>query len=57
MFHRILVLITLIFSLPVTAEPTAPWGSAKVLDTQYAKQKVVYDTSVGSVAELTSVLR
>lgn len=56
MFHRILVLITLIFTLPVTAAPTAPWGSAKELDTQYAKQKVVYDTAVGSVAELTSVL-
>lgn len=56
MVHRILVLIALTLSLPGLAAPTAPWGSAKELDVQYAKQKVVYDTAVGSVAALTSVL-
>jgi len=59
MFNRTLILITLIFSLPVTAAPTAPtapWGSAKELDVQYTKQKVVYDTAVTTVAALSSVL-
>ena len=56
MFHRILVIFALVFSLPSFAAPASPWGSAKEMDIQYAKQKVVYDTSVSSVAELTSVL-
>ncbi len=56
MFQRILILIALIFSLPGFAASNAPWGSAKELDTQYSKQKVVYDTAVNSVAALTSVL-
>ena len=56
MFYRTLVLIALTFSLPCLASPTAPWGSAQELDIQYAKQKVVYDTAVDSVAALTSVL-
>jgi hypothetical protein len=56
MFYRTPLLIALIFSLPSFAAPAAPWGSAPELDIQYAKQKVVYDTAVDSVAALTSVL-
>ncbi|MEQ1591788.1 MAG: DsrE family protein [Thiobacillaceae bacterium] len=56
MFHRILVLIALTFSLPSFAASIAPWGSAPELDILYAKQKVVYDTAVESVVALTSVL-
>ena len=56
MLKRILVIAALAISLPVLADGSAPWGSAKVLDIPYSKQKVVYDTAVGSVAALTSVL-
>lgn len=35
---------------------TAPWGSAQSMEIEYKGQKVVYDTSVNSVAALTSVL-
>lgn len=56
MFNRILALIALTLSLPGFAAPNAPWGSAPEQDIQYAKQKVVYDTAVDSVAALTSVL-
>jgi hypothetical protein len=56
MFHRILIFIALTFSLPGFAASNAPWGSAPEQDTQYSKQKVVYDTAVNSVAALTSVL-
>ncbi len=35
---------------------TAPWGSAPSKEIEYKGQKVVYDTSVNSVAALTSVL-
>jgi len=34
----------------------APWGSSKVIDTQYKPQKVVYDVAVNSVEKVTSVL-
>ncbi len=56
MLKRILVIAALAFSLPALADSNAPWGSAKVLDIQYAKQKVVYDAAVNSVEALTSVL-
>lgn len=56
MFYRILVLITLATSLPGIAATSSPWGSAQELEIQYAKQKVVYDTAVSTVAALTSVL-
>ena len=56
MFHRIFVILALVFSLPGLAASNAPWGSAQELDIQYAKQKVVYDTAVNSVEALTSVL-
>ncbi|MDP1644955.1 MAG: DsrE family protein [Thiobacillus sp.] len=56
MIKRILFIVALAISLPVLADSNAPWGSAKVLDIQYSKQKVVYDTAVSTVAALTSVL-
>lgn len=56
MFQRLLVMIALGVSLPVWADANAPWGTAKEVDTQYAKQKVVYDTAVTSIEALTSVL-
>ena len=56
MLKRILVIAALAISQPILADSRAPWGSAKVLEIQYSKQKVVYDTAVSSVAALTSVL-
>lgn len=56
MLNRILVIAALALSQPLLADSNAPWGSAKVMDIQYSKQKVVYDTAVSSVAALTSVL-
>ena len=38
------------------AAADAPWGSSKVVDTQYKPQKVVYDVAVNSVEKVTSVL-
>ena len=56
MFQRAFFILALSFSLPALANPNAPWGRAKEVVPQYAKQKVVYDTAVTSVKELTSVL-
>lgn len=56
MFQRCFLIIALSFCLPVFAHATPPWGTSKVVDTQYAKQKVVYDTAVNTVEALTSVL-
>ncbi len=56
MFQRLFLLLALSFSLPGWANSTAPWGSAKDVDTQYTKQKVVYDTAVATVEALNSVL-
>ena len=38
------------------AAAEAPWGSSKVIDTQYKPQKVVYDVAVNSAGKVTSVL-
>lgn len=38
------------------AELLAPWGSATEIQQKYSKQKVVYDTTSGSLAGLTSIL-
>ena len=56
MFQRLLVIIALGMSLPVWADTNAPWGTAKEADTQYTKQKVVYDTAVTTLEALTSVM-
>ncbi len=45
--------------LPVVAasgEVAAPWGTAKVVEKTYSKQKVVYDVAVKTVAQLENVL-
>ena len=56
MLTRLLFIAALAISPPLLADSAAPWGSAKVLDIQYSKQKVVYDAAVGSVAAMTSVI-
>lgn len=58
MFQRLCVIVALSVSMPVwaDADTNAPWGSAKEVETQYAKQKVVYDTAVTTTEALTSVL-
>ena len=56
MFQRVLFILAMSVSLSAFANPNAPWGSAKEVDPQYAKQKVVYDTAVTTVKGLTSVL-
>ncbi len=56
MIKQILIAATLAFSLPAIADSNAPWGSSKVMDIQYSKQKVVYDTAVKTVEALTSVM-
>ena len=38
------------------AAAEAPWGSSKIINTQYKPQKVVYDVAVNSVEKVTSVL-
>lgn len=38
------------------AEPEAPWGRAKVVEQSYTGQKVVYDVSVKTEAEMRSVI-
>jgi len=40
----------------VVADDLAPWGSAPVIQQTYSGQKVVFDTTSGSPAGLTSVL-
>ncbi|MHB1145390.1 MAG: DsrE family protein [Thiobacillus sp.] len=40
----------------VDANERAPWGSASVIQQTYSGQKVVFDTTSGSTAGLTSVL-
>jgi intracellular sulfur oxidation DsrE/DsrF family protein len=39
-----------------SGEDAAPWGQAKTLERTYSKQKVVYDVSVKTVAQLENVL-
>lgn len=56
MIKRILLIAALAFSLPALADSNAPWGHASVLDIEYSKQRVVYDTAVKTVEALTSVL-
>lgn len=51
------VLFALWFSVVcASGEEAAPWGQAKSLERTYSKQKVVYDVSVKTVAQLENVL-
>ena len=55
MKHLLFLLLACSLSASVfAAEP--PWGRAKLTDTEYKPQKVVYDVSVDSVAKVVSVL-
>lgn len=56
MLKSIFFLVVLASSLPGHAASNAPWGSAPDLNSEYSKQKVVYDTAVNHVAALASVL-
>lgn len=55
-FAIVLCAALLIPGLATAAEIKAPWGSAKVVEQTYAKQKVVYDVAVGSEAAVRSVI-
>jgi len=37
-------------------ESTLPWGGASEINQSYSKQKVVFDTTYGSLEQLTSIL-
>jgi uncharacterized protein len=54
-------LVALVFALwlPAVAasgDSSSPWGQAKIVEKTYSKQKVVYDVSVKTVAQLDNVL-
>ena len=52
-----LAVLCLFFSPYIhAAEPLAPWGSATEINQIYSKQKVVFDTTTGSLAGITSIL-
>jgi hypothetical protein len=55
---RILLLILLCSSLQTVAlaETAAPWGRAKLTDTQYKPQKVVFDVTGATLGNVTSVV-
>lgn len=55
---RIATLILLLTFSPfsVMAESLSPWGGATELTHTYSKQRVVFDTHTGSIANLVSVL-
>ena len=58
MKRRLLALVFVLWLpvFPVSADSSAPWGQAKTVERTYGKQKVVYDVSVKSVAQLENVL-
>ena len=59
MFRRVAVIVALCVaavSMHAAAESSAPWGQAKSVEKIYSKQKVVYDVSVKTVAQLENVL-
>jgi intracellular sulfur oxidation DsrE/DsrF family protein len=59
MLRRVAVTVALCLaavSLHASGEGSAPWGQAKSVEKTYSKQKVVYDVSVKTVAQLENVL-
>ena len=59
MFRMLAVTIALCLAADFThasAETLAPWGQARNAEKTYSKQKVVYDVSVKTVAQLENVL-
>lgn len=52
-----LLLATLLLpGLATSASPDAPWGHAKAVQQTYAKQKVVYDVTVGTDEKMRGVI-
>ena len=49
-------LLLAVLSMGGVAAAEAPWGSARVTETEYKPQKVVYDVSVQTVKKMTSAL-
>ena len=43
-------------AVAASGDSSAPWGHAKSAEKTYSKQKVVYDVSVKTVAQLENVL-
>ena len=58
MMLRLLAMVFVVWlpGVPASADSAAPWGQAKSVEKTYSKQKVVYDVSVKTVAQLESVL-
>lgn len=57
--HKLALALALTVLLPASgqaAESAAPWGHAKSVEQTYARQKVVYDVTVGSEAAMRSVI-
>jgi hypothetical protein len=50
--------VACLFSAPLlhAEEPLMPWGSASEINQLYSRQKVVFDTTTGSLAGLSSIL-
>ena len=56
-FRMLVVWFALWFPVvPACAGDIAPWGQARTVEKTYSKQKVVYDVSVKTVAQLENVL-
>lgn len=55
-FLLMTMLVLTVHAQHVDANDLAPWGSASVIQQTYSGQKVVFDTTSGSTAGLTSVL-
>ncbi len=55
---RLLALVFVLWLPAVAAsgDAAAPWGTAKIVEKTYSKQKVVYDVAVKTVAQLENVL-
>ena len=52
----LLLAALLLPGLATSASPDAPWGHAKAVDQAYAKQKVVYDVTVGTEDKMRGVI-
>jgi len=56
LFFYTCLFTNLVFSTPLYADTSAPWGGANATHTEYKPQKVVYDVHVDTVAKMDSVL-
>lgn len=56
MLRPLFLIAALAFGLPALAASTAPWGTAKVVDTQYSGQKAVYDAAVDSERAMSGLM-